>query len=508
MEEMKLSSHHVLAVDIGTSSVRAMVFDVSGEIVAKTQIGYATVRPLPYFEEQDPEFVRQEVYRAIGQCLAEPAADPAKIEAVSFSSQMYGVIAVDEQGKPLTRNILWSDGRAEKQAARLKKEDTEHALYRETGCPINSIYPIAKILWLREHLPQVFQAARRFISIKEYVAYPLIGEWAIDYSMASGTGLFDITKKKWSETAIQAAGIDTSRLSRTVSGIEAFPLKADSPLISMGLQAGITVFLGGGDGPLANLGSGASGLGAVNIDLGTSGAARCITDKATFDDTASLWCYCLTDDIWAYGGIVTNVGNAYQWLGSNLFDDERLSVAQRLEALDQLAAETAIGSDDLYFMPYLRKARSPYWDGRLKGTVYGLTPDHGKAHLARALLEAIAYDLKAIIDLMKEHAFIKDYLVLTGGLSKSNLIRQLLADVIGIEVRTPQDGEGSIAGAAILALYGLGAVSHPAFSSACRAYQSYIPDRESVQRYEAAYQRYQHLIAAMRQIDLFGEDVS
>jgi gluconokinase len=499
---MKSSMERVLAVDIGTSSVRAMVFDAAGNILVRAQIGYSTTRPAPYFEEQDPDLVRNEVYRAIKQCLAEPGADPGKIGAIGFSSQLYGVIALDAAGKPLTQNILWSDGRAEAQAETMKKTHGEHWLYPETGCPMNSIFPLAKLAWLRELRPDVFGAARRFVSIKEYVTFPLIGEWVVDYSMASATGMLDIRSHRWHARATDAAGVGEDQLSRPVSGLEKFALRSDSPLAGCGLPDNVLIFLGGGDGPLANLGSGASAIGAVNIDLGTSGAARCITDVMTVDDTASLWCFCLTDDLWAYGGIVTNVGNAYQWLGSNLIGAAGADATQTYELMNRLVAEVAPGADGLYFLPYLRKARSPYWDGRLKGTIYGLTADHGAGHVARAMLEAVAYDLRSIIGIMKQRTPIASHIVLTGGLAKSPIIPQLLADVLNMELRTPEDGEGSIAGAAILALHGLGAIDGLLFSGGPRAHRSFIPDGAQSGRYDRAYRGYVQLVSALREINL------
>jgi gluconokinase len=497
----------VLAVDIGTSSVRAMVFDAAGTIAARSQIGYSTIRPAPYFEEQDPDLVRTEVYRAMALCLAQPEAKPERIGAIGFSSQLYGVIALDAGDTPLTWNILWSDGRAEAQAETMKRSGGERWLYPETGCPMNSIYPLAKLVWLREERPVVFGAARRFVSIKEYVTQPLVGEWAVDYSMASATGMLDIRSHCWHPVALAAAGVDDSKLSQPVSGLRGFALRRRGPLAGCGLPDDVRVFLGGGDGPLANLGSGASAVGAVNIDLGTSGAARCITDAPTVDDTASLWCFCLTDDLWTYGGIVTNVGNAYQWLGTNVVGAAGLGDSEAYALMDRLAAEAGAGAGGLYVLPYLRKTRSPTWDGRLKGTIYGLTADHGVGHVARAMLEAVAYDLKTIIGIMQQRAAIVAHMVLTGGLSKSPIIPQLLADVLDREVRAPQEGEGSVAGAAILALRGIGAIDSLAFSGAARPYQAYRPDAGRRQRYDKAYGGYVRLVEALRRIELDGEGV-
>jgi gluconokinase len=492
----------VLAIDIGTSSVRAMVFDRSGTIVARSQIGYETTRPAPYFEEQDPDLVRREVYRAIAKCLARPGADPGAIRGMSFSSQMYGIFPLDREDRPLTHNILWSDGRAERQAEAMKHIHGERWLYPETGCPMNSIYPLAKLAWLREVRPDVFGAARRFVSVKEYVTRPLVGEWAVDYSMASATGMLDIRSRRWHPEALAAAGVSEDQLSRPTSGIEAFALTPNSPIAGLGLRSDIVVFLGGGDGPLANIGSGASSVGAINIDLGTSGAARCIADAPTVDDSASLWCFCLTDDLWAYGGIVTNVGNAYQWLGSKVIGAAGLAADEAYDLMNRLAAEVDPGAGGLYFLPYLRKVRSPYWDGRLKGAVYGLTADHNLGHMARAMLESIAFDLRSIIALMRHESAVADRVVLTGGLARSPILPQLLADVLGEEVFAPDNAEGSIAGAAILGLKGLGAIDGVDFVGKAHPGRTFTPRPPIRDCYDHTYRDYLRLVDALRAIDV------
>jgi gluconokinase len=237
------------------------------------------------------------------------------------------------------------------------------------------------------------------------------------------------------------------------------------------------------------------------VDLGTSGAARAIADQAVTDETASLWCFCLTESLWAYGGIVTNVGNSYQWLGERLLAPGK-PLGEGYELMNRLAAEAAPGSDGLLFMPYLRKARSPYWDGRLKGTIYGLNADHGPGQVARALLEAVAYDLRAILALMAERIETESHIVFTGGLARSPILPQLLADVLGREVRAPEDQEGSVTGAAIMALRGIGAIPDLRFQGGPRPYRSWRPDPGIAAGYDRSYARYAKLVAAMREIDL------
>lgn len=492
----------VLAVDIGTSSVRTLVFNSTGTIVARRQIQYGTIRPQPYFEEQDPEMVRQEVWRAIRELLQSKEVSPSSIEAIAFSSQMYSTFPVDASGRALSNSIIWSDGRAEPQADRIKRDFTPLGLYSETGCPINSIYPIAKIAWFRENKPELFGKAAKFVSIKEYVTHSLIGEWVVDYSMASSTGMFDIRRHVWHTIALAAAGLRPERLSRPVSGLARFTLKDESPLAGLDLRQGLPIFLGGGDGPLANLGSGASGVGGVNIDLGTSGAARVISDTAIDDANEGLWCYCLTEDLWASGGIVSNVGNAYQWLASNVVGVAGLKTDEAYDLMNKLAEEAAPGSKDLLFLPYLRRARSPYWDARLKGTLYGLNADHGVGDIARSLLEAIAYDLRTILGMMNACIATEPFVVFTGGLAKSPILPQLLADVLGREVRTPDDSEGSVAGAAIMGLHGLGILRTLAFEGGPRRFQSFTPQGERTKVYKRAYARYTRLIKTLREIEL------
>ncbi|HSV55949.1 MAG TPA: FGGY family carbohydrate kinase, partial [Magnetospirillaceae bacterium] len=392
----------ILAVDIGTSSVRAVAFTTNGSIPARRQYSYGTIRPAPFFEEQDPHLVREAVYGAIRDLLSSGEIDPARIVGICFASQMYGVFPVDRDDRALANNILWSDGRAEAQAERWKRELGPLGFYPITGCPLNSIYPIVKLRWMREKNPGTFSRAVRFVSIKDFVTAPLTGQWACDYSMASSTGMLDIRKHAWHPEALYAAGVTADNLPAPVSGLERFSLMPDSPLAGSGLPAGLPVFLGGGDGPLANLGSGASGVGDVNIDLGTSGAARTLSASPVTDPDAALWCFCLTESLWAYGGIVTNAGNAYQWLGSGILQPAGVSEAVAYELLNVLAAGAGPGAGGLISVPYLRKARSPYWDGRLRGTLYGLTADHGIGHIARAFLEAVAFDLKTILTLMEE----------------------------------------------------------------------------------------------------------
>ena len=496
---------HVLAVDIGTSSVRAMVFDAFGTVHGRAQLGYGTVRPEPGFEEQDPDRVRQDVYRAIGLCLGQDTVEPGRIGAIAFSSQLYGIIALDAEDQPLTRNIVWSDARAEAEAQELQERFGALGLYADTGCPNSALFPIAKLLWLRRNRPGITGSAARYVSIKEYVTRPLIGTWAVDHSMASATGLFDIGRRAWHGVALEAAGLDQHQLSDPVSGLRPFALVSSGPLDGLGLRPDVVIFLGGGDGPLANLGSGAARNGAINIDLGTSGAARCVLDRPVTDDAASLWCFCLADSSWVYGGILTNAGNTWDWFGA-LVASETIERDEALTRLGQAIEHVAPGADGLHALPYLRKPRSPTWDARLTGVFWGLTPEHGRGQLGRALIEAMAYDLRTILGIMDARVETEPTVTLTGGLARMPLIPQILADVLDRPIRVPGESEGSIAGAALLGAMGLGLVDAPAFLGEPAIAAELTPNPENAARYRDLYSEHLRLVEVVRATTLSKEE--
>lgn len=487
----------VLAVDIGTSSVRAALYGPDGSVAAMRQTRYGVVRPAPFMEEQDPDAIRRHVWNTVAASLAERGG--TEVRGVVFSSQMYSVFPVDADGGPLHNSILWSDGRAETTADELRAGGAAEALYRETGCPVNSLYPLAKILWLRRHRADIVAKAERFVSIKDYVVHDLLGVWASDYSMASGSGMLDLVGGRWSKTALEVLGMDGGRFPDLAPGDKAMPIANAQLAQRLGLSPDVPVFLGGGDGPLANIGSGACGVGSMNIDLGTSGAARVAVDKPMLDAHGRLWCYAILPGRYAYGGIVTNAGNAMQWLGTQLSPgsgEEPDSAAARLGGL---ADAVEPGADGVFVLPYFRRARSPYWDGRLRGSVFGLTAGHDLRHMARATLEAIAYDLAAIVDAAEEKVPVASPVILTGGLSRSPGMPALLANVLGKAVETPAHCEGSLAGAAVVGLRGAGLLDEYAFKREAKgAGAVFEPDAALSARYRELRAAYDRLVEVSR----------
>ncbi len=230
------------------------------------------------------------------------------------------------------------------------------------------MYPLSKIMWLRENEQKIAAQAYKYISIKEYIMEKMIGEYVVDYSMASGSGLFNIHQLDWDSRALGIIGITEEQLSCPVSGSAVFEFRNQKLREELGLPEKIKVVPGGGDGPLANLGSGASREGVINIDLGTSGAARVLTSRPVVDSEQRMWTYAVTDQMWVYGGILSNVGNGYQWMIRNIAEFAYAkSFDEIFEVVDKKLFKLPPACDDLLFLPYLIKCRSPYWDDKVKG---------------------------------------------------------------------------------------------------------------------------------------------
>ena len=478
-----------------------MVFDSNGIILSRSQNSYDVVRPQPDFEEQNPQTLYDVALKTIGECLGNVEA--SQIAGICFSSQMYGVFAVDEDGNPLCNNILWSDARATEEEKYIKENFDSNRITEETGCPVNSIYPLAKILWLKNHLPGVFRSAYKFISIKDLIIHELTGLWVSDYSMLSATGFFDIGTKKWSQYALSVIGLASSRLPKPISGESKLKFSNELLLKLWNLSPEVSVILGAGDGPLANLGSGACNIGQVNIDLGTSGAIRTIIDHPPRESKSGLWCYCLAEKRWAYGGILTNVGNAFSWLSQNVAEfDNDADLSINLDRLDFLAEKVTPGSEGLLFLPYLRAPRSPYWDSSLKSLMYGMVPSMNLGHIARAMLEAFAYDISFILDSIMSESSVADFILFTGGLSKSKLLCRILADVTGKNIRVPSCSEGSIRGAAILGFKSLGIINELSFPHMNSDFQEFKADVQNSETYALSKKRYGLLVKASKQIGI------
>lgn len=479
----------MIGVDIGTTSTKAVLFTKKGDVVAHHSEGYPLHTPNPSTAEQSPEEIFKAVLNSINGCMMKSEANASEIICVSFSSAMHSVIAVDGEGNPLTNSITWADNRSSKWAEKIKDEWGGHEIYLRTGTPIHPMSPLSKLVWLKNEHQELFHQTAKFISIKEYIFFKLFGEFVIDYSIASATGMFNLVDLTWDEQALEIAGVSGDRLSKPVPTTHILKGLKNEYHRQTGLDGDIPFVIGASDGVLSNLGVNAIEPGVVAVTIGTSGAIRAVTDKPVTDPKGRLFCYALTEKHWVLGGPVNNGGMIFRWVRDELAASE-VETAKRLgidayDVLTKIASKVNPGSDGLIFHPYMAGERAPLWDANARGSFFGLGMHHKKEHMIRSVLEGINYNLYTVLQALSELTGEPKRIQATGGFARSELWRQLMADIFNQEVIVPESYESSCLGAVILGLYALGEVDDLSIvSEMVGATYSHQPNEENAQVYQ------------------------
>jgi gluconokinase len=451
---------YIIGADIGTTSTKAIVFDLTGRILGAHSVEYPLYTPNPGWAEQDPEAIFAAVLQSVKAAVVKAGVAAEAIAGIGFSSAMHSLLPLDGEGRPLGRAIIWADNRSAVQAERIKREHGGHQIYRRTGTPVHPMAPLSKLLWLRENEPDRFARTARYSGLKEYVLFKLTGRHLIDIGLASATGLFNLERLDWDDEALALAGVRKEQLPLPVDTTHVIRGIQPGYAAAMGLPATVALVAGTGDGMLSNLGTGAIEPGVVAATIGTSGAIRQVTDRPVTDPAGRTFCYALTRSHWVVGGAVSNGGLVLRWFRDNMAEPEQ-AVAKRLgvdpyDLITRYAASVAPGSDGLVFLSFLSGERAPYWNANARGVLFGLGLHHTKQHIARACLEAVIYGMHNVHLALEDQAGRAREIRATGGFARSGLWLQIMADVFGREVVVAESHESSCLGAAVLAMVGLG----------------------------------------------------
>jgi gluconokinase len=453
----------MLAVDSGTSGARAVLFDERANPILQVRKPYPTLSPHPGWSEQDPNSVAEAVIEVLREALAALRPEHS-LAGIVFSSQMYSVIALDRAGAPLSNSLTWGDTRSVN-LANTAKHSASSDLAVRTGCPLQAIYPLAKILWLKANLGLPDDV--RFASIKDYVVFRLTGRLITDWSTASASGLLNISSYNWDNEALDICQITPKNLPDLASTRHIVPDWRTDISQYIGIPNDTPLIMGAGDAPLANIGVGAIGAGSLAVNIGTSAAARILISQPQVDAAGRLWTYVADVGRWVIGGIIGSGGAVYEWLLTKLlFAGRDVLVDDLFREADRLAESVPAGSDGLLFIPYLSGEQSPGWRPASKGLVYGMTFQHEPRHYIRAAIEGIAFALLRAakpIEELRNHS--TETIYLTGGLAISPAWSRTIANVFGASVVVPRSSESSARGAAILGWLALGAAdSYEAFA--------------------------------------------
>ncbi|MHC1782628.1 MAG: gluconokinase [Anaerolineaceae bacterium] len=487
----------IVAIDIGTSAARAVLFDLYAKPVRIIRKPYPLLSPRLDWSEQDPE----DIVDAVIACLQEITGQVNRkneILCVTFSSQMYSILALDQEGRAVTNSITWNDRRSAEIADNLKVKEEFRKLVFSTGCPISEIFPIYKILWLKQNLAEYSKF--KFISIKDYVIARLTGRLISDWSIASASGLFSITSKQWNEEVLSFVGLDRIMNLPEVASPRTLITHWKSKIANIGILDGTPIVLGGGDGPLASLGIGAVRPGSVAINVGTSAAIRVTVDTPFLDPLGKLWTFVADEELWVTGGI-TGGGIVYDWLIRTFFQNiEALPPGQIYRHIDELIKTVSPGAEGLLFIPYISGQQSPAWDAKQRGGFFDLGVEHNIAHFSRAVLEGLAFSLCRIANIVSTNLQqSSDRIYMSGGMANSDVWCQLAADVFGCDIFAQENPEGSARGSLLLGLLALGVITKQnELSMPDTEYRIFTANENNHKAYQNIFDRFENVLKRLQ----------
>lgn len=471
---------YFVGIDVGTTTTKAVAFDKNGNVLSQYSSGYGMTHPHPNWSEQNPEEIYEAFQKSLGIIVSPSVADKS---IVSFSSAMHGLIAVDIEGTPLTNLLLWADNRATDLAKQLKATDLGQELYHRTGIPIHPFSVFSKILWMKENEPDIFSKTHKFIGIKEYLWFRLFGEYTIDYSLASGSGLFNFRESNWDQLALETLGISEEQLPRLASTTH-----IQKNLSNLNLPL-VNYVIGAGDGPLANLGSGAMKPGQMAFTMGTSGAVRMCVSEPYTDPKMRTFNFFLFENQYIIGGATNNGGIVLQWLEEQVLFSKN-SIAKLIEEAKKLE----IGSENLLFLPYILGERAPVWNAEARGVFFGLSITHTQAHIVRAVMEGLILNMYSIGKILMEQQSIHE-ICASGGFAKSDFWLQLVADIFQKKVVICETVEGSAWGAALLAMRALN--MKEAANNVAQG-KVFMPNPAVAEKYQHLHQKFERLYEKLK----------
>jgi len=490
-----------LGMDVGTGGTRAVLVDGKGQLVGSASSEHAPFRtPHPGWAEQDPEDWWRAAQQAIRDVLA--AAPGVRVNAVGLTGQMHGAVMLDKDGKVLRPSLIWCDTRTEPQCVWLHDqfgggETGRRKLIELTANPALPNFTLTKLLWVKEHEPDIFARIAHILCPKDYVRYRLTGTYAMDVQEASGTLLLDVAHRRWSKEVAKVAGIPESWLPELFESPEiCAKIGADAAGLT-GLTAGTPVAAGAGDQGAGAVGMGILEPGAVSATIGTSGVVFAATAAPTRDPLGRLHTFChAVPGRWHVMGVTQAAGLSLGWWRETLAPD------QSYDNLTAAAAKVPAGSDGLLWTPYLLGERTPHLDPTATAAFVGIKATTTRAHFTRAVLEGVAYSLKDSFTLFAELGIPVKGVRLGGGGARGPLWREIQANIYGYACERLTAEEGGAFGAALLA--GVGAGGWPDLEAACAAgitvAETIQPDPAKVQRYAEGYAGYRRVYPALKGI--------
>jgi xylulokinase len=488
----------LLGIDIGTSGAKVLAIDEAGKIAARASQEYSLHTPRPLWAEQNPH----DWWDAACQCLRQITQQiPAgEIAGIGLSGQMHGLVMLDEKGEVLRPAILWCDQRTQAQCDFITEKVGANLLVEETCNPVLTGFTAPKMIWVRDNEPEIFARARMHLLPKDYLRFKLTGEFATEVSDASGTSLLNVPQRRWSTPVLDALEIPISHLPRVYESQEVSGHISAEGADATGLKIGTPVVGGGGDQAAGAVGNGIVQSGVISVTTGTSGVVFAQADSPTVDPALRVHTFChAVPGKWHVMGVMLSAGGSLRWYRDTMCASEtQVAQIMGVDAYEIIAREAATapaGSEGLLFLPYLTGERTPHPDPQARGAFIGLTVRHNKAHLARAVMEGVAFGLKDSLEILKSINVSIGNVRASGGGARSELWRHIQTDVFGLSLSTMAADEGPALGAALLA--GVGAGLFDTVEEACSTVVKVTGTTNPKPANAAIYERYYEIYRAL-----------
>ena len=500
---------YLIGLDVGTSGAKCIMIDETGKVVASSTQEYPLSTPRPGWAEQDPEDWWQGVVRGLRAILEKAKVNPGDILGLSYSGQMHGLVALDENNAVIRPAILWCDQRTQKQCDWItERAGGLDALLKLTNNRMLTGYTGGKILWLRDEEPENFARMKVFVCPKDYIRYRMTGEIMIDVSDASGTGFFDTRNRVWSDRLIEIAGLDKSIFPAAVESTTlAGRVTCDVAQLT-GLPEGLPCYAGGGDAVIQAVGSGLVKPGVLGVVIGTSGNVTMGLDHYEDNPHGDLQMFCGNEPgLWTDFGCTLSAGGSYRWYRDTLCEgavqEAKESGENVYDIMGRQAEQSVPGANGVVFAPYLSGERCPYPDPNARGSFYGMSLTTTRGDITRAVMEGVTYSLCQLVDIFGQMTA-NEKVYTSGGGAFSPLWRQMQADIFNLPVYTMSAAsEGGAYGAVLVAGVGAGLwknlteavqVIHP--ETEC------LPKPENQPGYKKSYEIYKRIYPALK--DVYG----
>jgi xylulokinase len=494
---------YTIGVDIGTSGTKSLLIDPDGNILSESSATYGISMPKPMWTEQDPEDWWAAVCKTIRAVVKQARAKPADIKAIGLSGQMHGSVFLDKSHKVIRPALLWNDQRTAAECEQLTHlAGGRDELIRMVANPALTGFTAPKILWLRNHEPKRFERLKHVLLPKDEIRRRLTGELATEVSDASGMLLLDVKNRCWSDELLGKLQLEKSLLGTVYESEDVTGSLTPEVAEKLGLTTDCKVVGGAGDCAAGAVGNGIVRQGILTASLGTSGVMFMHSDEPQYDQQGRLHTFChAVRGKWHMMGVTLSAAGSLQWFVENVCKElATRRGADPYQTINTEATAVAVGSDGLLFTPYLAGERTPHADPNARGCFVGLTSKHDRGHMARAVMEGVAMSLRESLEIIKELGVPVREMRLSGGGAKSQLWKQIFADVMEQPACTINAEQGPAFGVALLAAVGIGQFKN--IEEACKATIEVIgkttPKKNAVKTYNKLFPIYQSLYGSLQ----------